>query len=427
MIGKTERLVDLIFGHRDNSTSEKYFVTLTAFVGVLFSLILCVYHLIHSTDSVAFVFALGNALLLFVLYGAVRFYGHILVPKTIMTLSSLIILDFLWYQKFLSNGPVLLLILIFAALILLLWDGRGLFFLLVLYFLNLCVLFYFDYNAEDILLAYSSEQKRIIDIYSSFLIYSTLLITLFYLFKQDFLKQERKAVESDKLKSAFLANMSHEIRTPMNGILGFSELLKNPTLDQKTQERYIGIIETSGKRMLNIINDVIAISKLDAGLLLANPSRCNLNELLATVYTTFGSAVESNGMALVCRNLSTPQEVTLTTDCDKLSAVLTILLKNAMKYSQKGTIEFGYSVGKKSIGFFVKDEGIGVEIEKQQAIFGRFVQADIDDVQARQGAGMGLFLAKSYIELLGGRIWMESQPNRGSKFSFTLPYSTEKK
>ncbi len=417
---KIEHVKDYIVGNRDRITSERYFVALTAFVAAVFSLILGFFHLVSALKTTSVLLAVSTAILLFVLHYVVRFYRYLLVPKIILTIGGLVILDFTFYIKYLSNGPVLLFILIFAALILLLWNGRALVLLIILYFLNLCLLFYLDYNAPDFSFEYPSSHKRIIDVYFSFFIYTTLLVGLLLLFKRDFLKQKKQAIESDRLKSAFLANISHEIRTPMNGILGFSELLKNPNLNPEIHEKYIEIIEISGHRMLNIINDVMDISKIEAGLVTIKSQACNVNEVLEQLYDTFNREVEAKGMALVYDEFGTEEPIIIKTDCDKLFDILKQLIKNAIKYSQKGVIAFGYSIKGKYIEFYVKDEGIGVPMEKQQCIFERFVQADIDDVEARQGAGLGLFIAKCYAELLGGSIWMESIPNVGSKFSFTI-------
>jgi signal transduction histidine kinase len=424
MIEKIEHFSNLVFGRRERITSERYFVTLASFVAAIFSLLLCLFHVITALDRTPIFLAIGTAILLFGIYISVRFYTYLLVPKTIMTIACLVILDFLWYEKFLSNGPILLFILIYAALILLLWDGKALILILALYFINYCVLFYIDYNADVTLFQYPSSEIRTIDIFSSLVIYASLLVILLYVFKKDFLKQKTKAIESDKLKSAFLANMSHEIRTPMNGILGFSDLLKNPKISSEMQERYIEIIEKSGLRMLNIINDIIDISKIEAGLLNVELKECHLNEKIEYIYNLVKAEVEAKGLLLRCENLADIEQIIFKTDCDKVSTVLMKLIRNAIKYSQTGTIEFGYINKGKYIEFYVKDEGIGVGLEKQQAIFERFIQADIEDVQARQGAGLGLFITKSYVELLGGEIWMESEPNVGSRFSFTVPYLT---
>jgi signal transduction histidine kinase/CheY-like chemotaxis protein len=233
---------------------------------------------------------------------------------------------------------------------------------------------------------------------------------------------KEKAEGSDRLKSAFLANMSHEIRTPMNGILGFSGLLKEPKLSGEEQQKYIGIIEKSGLRMLNIINDIIDVSKIEAGLMTLDITESDINEQIEYIYTFFKPEVEAKGMKLSLKNTLPAKEVIIKTDREKVFAILTNLVKNAIKYSNNGSVEFGYSKKGGFLEFFVKDTGIGIPKERQAAIFERFIQADISDIQARQGAGLGLSISKAYVEMLGGKLWVVSEVGKGSTFYFTIPY-----
>lgn len=269
-----------------------------------------------------------------------------------------------------------------------------------------------------------------------------------------------KAQESDRLKSAFLANMSHEIRTPMNGILGFAGLLKEPKLSGEEQEEYINIIEKSGARMLNIINDIISISKVESGQMHLAYSLTNINDQISYIYTFFKPEAEQKGLQLRFKKSLTSQEATINTDREKVYAILTNLVKNAIKYCDTGTIEFGYHLKPSPVEtrhagetrhtletrqtletrhalslpndpdntsyeleFYVKDTGIGIPNDRQQAIFDRFVQADIGDKRAFQGAGLGLSISKAYVEMMGGKIGVESEEGKGSCFYFTLPYT----
>ncbi len=265
----------------------------------------------------------------------------------------------------------------------------------------------------------------------------------------ELIKAKDRAEESDRLKSAFLANMSHEIRTPMNGILGFAGLLKTPNLSGEEQQEYIAIIETSGARMLNIIKDIVDISKIEAGLMEVDLQLSNINEQTDYIYTFFKPEVEGKGMELSYKNGLSGRTAMVYTDREKLYAILINLVKNAIKYSDTGAIEFGYALVKtrhalshtetetrnalSQIGtesrnalpvleFYVKDAGIGIPDNRQKAVFERFVQADIADSRAYQGAGLGLSISKAFVEMLGGTIWVESQEGKGSTFYFTIPY-----
>jgi signal transduction histidine kinase len=422
MTSKIDTIRDRIFGDRDSITSERYFLTITTFTVSIFSICFSVYHLISTPSITPFIIAVCSSALIFGLYYFARFHGALIIPKTILTLGGLIILDLLYYSRHLSSGPVLLFILIFVAFVLWLWEGKQLLYMLLLYFLNLGILFYIDYNASYLLLVYPNQEAKSIDMFLSFLFYSALLIFFLYVFKQEFLRQKKKAIDSDKLKSAFLANMSHEIRTPMNGILGFSDLLKNPNLTGEMQQQYHGIIEKSGRRMLNVINDIMDVSKIEAGLINVEIQESNIDKQLEYIYKFFKPEVEAKGMILDYKNSKNVEHTIIKTDPEKVFAIFTNLVKNAIKCSKTGTIEFGYAIAGDFIEFYVKDTGIGIAKDRQQAIFERFIQADIEDVQARQGAGLGLSITKSYVELLGGKIWVESEVGIGSKFNFTLPY-----
>ncbi len=234
-------------------------------------------------------------------------------------------------------------------------------------------------------------------------------------------KAKVKAEESDQLKSAFLANMSHEIRTPMNGIMGFAELLKEANLSIEERKNYIEIIEKSGTRLLNIINDIVDISKIEAGQMNVVFSGTNIDEQLQYIQTFFTPETQDKGLLLLLKRPLADDETIIRTDREKLYAILMNLVKNAIKYTVKGIIEFGYEKKDNYIQFFVKDTGIGISKDRHQAIFERFIQADFNDKMARQGAGLGLSIAKAYVELLGGKIWVESEPEKGSVFYFTLP------
>ncbi len=256
----------------------------------------------------------------------------------------------------------------------------------------------------------------------------------------ELLKSKDQAEESDRLKSAFLANMSHEIRTPMNGILGFAELLKDPGLTGEQQQQYISIIEKSGSRMLNIINNIVDISKIEAGLMTVDIHDSDINEQIEFIATFFKPEAEKKGIELSYRIGLPTGKATIKTDREKIFAILTNLVKNAIKYTNKGSIEFGYKLVEtlnasspqnsvllqkrtQVLEFYVYDTGIGIPKNRQEAVFKRFIQADIDDKMAQQGAGLGLAISNAYVKMLGGSMRVESEEGKGSTFYFTIPYS----
>ncbi|HKK82328.1 MAG TPA: PocR ligand-binding domain-containing protein [Prolixibacteraceae bacterium] len=238
-------------------------------------------------------------------------------------------------------------------------------------------------------------------------------------------KAKEKAEESDRLKSAFLANMSHEIRTPMNSILGFAELLKLPDLSGGQQQEYIDIIANSGMKMLGVINDIVDISKIESGLMKLEISETNINKQIECIYDFFYPEAEAKGVVLSVKNYLPAKNEIIKTDCEKLYAVLANLVKNAVKYTSEGCIELGCRVlklhGREFFQFYVEDSGVGVSNDRQEAIFERFMQADISIGRAGQGTGLGLAISKAYIEMLGGEIWVKSEVGKGSIFYFALP------
>ncbi len=241
--------------------------------------------------------------------------------------------------------------------------------------------------------------------------------------KLDLIKAKEKAEESDRLKSSFLANMSHEIRTPMNGIIGFSELLSNKTLNPTEREYYTSVIVKSGHQLLEIINDVLEISKIETGQLEVNQSAVKLYQLLESLVDFFKpKAIEK----FVELNICVPDELkntVLLTDEGKLKQILNNLISNSVKFTSNGNINIGFSVVNDSyLEFYVEDNGIGIAKDEQKNIFERFTQANPKITRQHGGTGLGLSISQSLVEMLGGKIWVDSELDKGAKFSFSLPY-----
>jgi signal transduction histidine kinase/CheY-like chemotaxis protein len=241
--------------------------------------------------------------------------------------------------------------------------------------------------------------------------------------EQELIRAKEKAEESDRLKSAFLANMSHEIRTPMNGILGFINLLNQPNLSKEKIDTYSKVINKSGNRLLDTINDIIDFSKVESGEMDTTISKIYLNNELDELYSFHATEANSKGLSLLIEPSLLTKEVTVFTDGHKLHGILTNLIKNALKYTEKGSITFGYSLKNNFIEFFVKDTGIGIPKNRLHAIFNRFEQVDIEDKRVFQGSGLGLAISKAYTEMLGGEIFVESEQGKGSIFKFTIPFN----
>ena len=231
-----------------------------------------------------------------------------------------------------------------------------------------------------------------------------------------------RAEESDRLKSAFLANMSHEIRTPMNGIIGFSELLRSPGISDDERMEYTNVILRSGQQLLNIINDVLEISKIETGQMVLNWQVISVNELLAELLTFFTPLSHVEGVAILIDGDTLQQEVRILADRQKLHQVFNNLIANAFKFTEKGSVKFGCRINAEAMEFFVKDSGVGIDPKDHEYIFERFGQAEQQiNQQYGGGTGLGLSISKSLVEIMGGTISVQSKLGEGACFVFMIP------
>ena len=213
--------------------------------------------------------------------------------------------------------------------------------------------------------------------------------------------------------------------SPRKCILGFTELLKEPKLTGKEQQEYISIIEKSGKRMLNIINDIISISKVESGQIEISLTETNVNEQLKYIQTFFQPEAKQKGIQLTILKKLSSKDNLIKTDREKVYAVLTNLVKNALKFTNEGNIEFGCEKKGGYLEFFVKDTGLGITKSQKKIIFERFRQANETISRTHEGSGLGLAISKAYVEMLDGKIWVESQEGKGSAFYFTIPFHSQ--
>ncbi len=233
-----------------------------------------------------------------------------------------------------------------------------------------------------------------------------------------------KAEDSDRLKSLFLSNMSHEIRTPMNAILGFAEMLQDPELNIEEKDRFLDVIIKSGDNLLRLINDIIDISKIEAGQLRILYSDCYLNELFADLEGFFNkelTRLRKDHLTFYMQTGKSEPDFAVYTDPVRLRQIITNLVGNAIKFTDEGFIELGYRVRGNKIEFYIRDSGIGIPVDQQKLIFERFGQ--VKEVAARNitGTGLGLTISKNLVELLGGTMWLDSFPGEGSTFWFSIP------
>ena len=239
----------------------------------------------------------------------------------------------------------------------------------------------------------------------------------------DLILAKEKAEESDRLKSAFLNNISHEVRTPLNAITGFSALLTMPDNDPATVSMYIETILKSSDQLLSIVHDIIDMSNIEAKASNIAIKTVNLKSLVDRLYKQFLPPASEKNLNLKINTAPSSEDLELLTDPSKLEKIFSNLINNAIKFSQKGTITFGYELKRSFVEFFVKDSGIGIPFEEHSKIFDKFYQVEKNLNRQFEGAGLGLTICKAFVEYLNGKIWLESEPGISSTFYFSLPFT----
>lgn len=423
---KFQKVFDLILGDREKIDAERHFITTIAFVAFFFITVLYVFHFFTS-EKYGPIFMSGiSALIILALYLFIRFLDFTLIAKILFSTVGILLLDVSWYEKHLSNGPVLFFVMAFGGLIVWIWEGIILTSLIFLYVLNILFLYLIDVNSSVTHSVYLSKEARSLDIYFNFLIYSIILIVLLNAIKRDFVRQKERAVRSDKLKSAFLANMSHEIRTPMNAIVGFSGLIEDESNDV-VRSQYVNIIKNSSDSLLKLIDDIIDLSKIEAGDLQLVQADFSVKAMFEELESIYKLELQKKKKQHISLEFILPTgDIILQADPFRMRQVLMNLLNNALKFTNNGGIVVSCQKKNSELLFEVKDSGVGIPLSDQSKVFDRFIKFDYQGLN-NEGSGIGLSIVEKIIHLLNGKIWLESEVGKGTSFYFTMPYSAMKK
>lgn len=421
---KLHRFGTNILGPRNEFPMEHRFLSAFMIFGAAFGLSSVVINTIIGLGASIVNWSFVAMLIMAIFYYFSRFKKIFTPVLYVSTVFMLVILSIIWIEDGGSRGPVIYTFFALLVFIILFFRGNMGIGMISIFTLTIVLLFMLEKLYPEMITPYPNNDIRILD-HITTLIPVIMIISFFiYYTIQYYLREKEKAQQSDNLKSSFLSNMSHEIRTPMNGILGFSQLLINET-DPKVRNNYVNIINESGESLLNLINDILDISEIEAGQGKIVQKPFDLHKLLFELCDTFKEQKKKLNKESVEIKLELPESFIvkqMISDPYRLKQVLSNLINNALKFTESGSITFGYKKQlQNKLLFFVRDTGIGISKEKQEVIFNRFLKIEDSFQKLYRGAGLGLAISKQLVSLLGGNIWVESEPGKGSVFMFTLP------
>jgi PAS domain S-box-containing protein len=240
--------------------------------------------------------------------------------------------------------------------------------------------------------------------------------------EEELIRAKEKAEESDRLKTAFLHNISHEIRTPMNAIVGFSALLGEPDVDENSKKSYIEVIMQSSNHLLSIITDIVDISNIEANLIKTVKNEVDINSMIKSLCNQFFPKSYEKRIDLSFESGLKDIDSLIMTDRTKITQILSNLINNALKFTDKGSVDLSFKLKDNFLEFSVSDTGIGIPAQYQARVFDRFYQVQNNVTRLYEGTGLGLAISKAYVKLLGGEMWLTSEPGKGTTFYFTIPY-----
>jgi signal transduction histidine kinase len=345
--------------------------------------------------------------------------------KTAFIISIFFILNTLWLFNGGIESPVLFMSVLFYTIFIFLTEGVFQKFIILFYIVNLLVLMSIQYFYSDCITGYEDLSQKIIDhsVMAAIILGTTIPLILFI--QKSYVQGKSKAEESERIKTSFLANMSHEIRTPMNSILGFSELLRDPDIEEGDRSYYLDIISDNGKVLLQLLNNIMVLSKLDAKLVKPKYQQVSIERMFEQVHFSFAPdfAIKPE-LDFIIEIPEQQKGITLFVDELMLYQILSNLVGNAIKYTFKGTVKLGFHIDElqNTILFYVADTGAGIDEAQKAIIFKRFRQGDESLTRKESGVGLGLAICQELVALLEGKIWVESKIKEGSTFYVALPY-----
>ncbi len=401
---------------------EKQFLIPVSLTGISFSAVSIFLNFLMGFNWVLIVVPFVGIAIFTVVFLMAKQGLHITFAKWLFIITTLLLVNIVWYYNYGAHGPWFFLLILLYSYLIFMMSGKQLFILSMILLVNIIILFFYEYLYPNALGDYPTNTARIFDFYSAIILSGTAAYVLMTIAKNSYLTQYKKAKNADLLKSSFLANMSHEIRTPLNAIVGFSNLLADGTIKDKEKEQYISIINNSNETLLQLIDDILDVSMIEANQVKINKVNFSANELLINLQRTYKPILEEKKKDAVQLKLHLPGEsYWITSDQIRINQVLVNLLNNAIKFTQEGSIEIGFEPEEDRLKFYVKDTGIGIKEAHLAHLFDRFYKIEDDKRKLYRGTGIGLYLSKKIVEMLGGQIQVASVFGEGSVFSFYIP------
>ena len=349
------------------------------------------------------------------------------IQKWMLSVGTLIVLNLLWYYNYGYRGPAPYFFVVIYGVLIYVWHEKELQLVTGIIIINVMIIFYLDLYYPDITKEYADRQHKIIDVYTGVFFYIGLSFLVIFRAKNSYINEYKKAKNAENLKTAFLANMSHEIRTPLNAIVGFSNLLAESDLPLNKRFEYKELVEENNNHLLQLISDILDISKIESQQLKINKKAVNLNSLLTNIYNSIVISQKKKFNPAIKFSIDTlPDDFTITTDEVRVNQIITHLVNNAFKFTDKGEINIKLNISENNVVIEVSDTGIGIIEENIEKVFERFYRIDNNvslnrDNSLYRGTGLGLYLSRKLAVLLEGNLWVISKSGEGSVFFLTLP------
>ncbi len=423
MLQRTINNIDrVVFGSKENYSFEHRFLNVASFLAASMALLGSASNLIAGLSSKLTIYTFAASLVFistYLLFISKKWY---LFSKSLFFSAIFLLLDILWYENGGVSGAILIVYLSFLVLSLLVWSGKQLIIIILLFSGNFLGLMYIEYNVPDLVIMYPSIEVRFYDIILTTFLFIITTSVIVLKTKNYYEKEKQRAILSDQLKTSFLANISHEIRTPMNSIIGFSQLLDDATDNERTE--YIDNINKQGDILLKLINDIIDVAQIESDDIELEYSIIDINKLIIDLKKSFEQRIDQIGKEglKILIDIPDSSEIIIETDVKRLSQILYNLISNAIKYTDEGAIKLGYKKDIDNIEIYVRDTGIGIPEKLQADIFHKFRKLNHNtDQKLYRGTGLGLFISNQLVKKLKGSIRVESKPNVGSTFYIKLP------